>query len=131
MASNGITKIIVKGVEYPLYFNIQAVEEFTNRIFDNVSSSPFKVMVDMIYSGMVGHAASKNIAYPKFEDVYKICEEFMDEEDSAEQYEEIDRVFVQSKWGSKKIEELEDIKKKVAEMESMIGGTGTTSEDTA
>lgn len=131
MASNGITKIIVKGVEYPLYFNIQATEEFTNRIFDNVSSSPFKVMVDMIYSGMVGYAASKNIAYPKFEDVYKICEDFMDEKDSAEQYEEIDRVFVQSKWGSKKIEELEDIKKKIAEMESMIGGTGTTSEDTA
>ena len=131
MASNGITKIIVKGVEYPLYFNIQATEEFTNRIFDNVSSSPFKVMVDMIYSGMVGYAASKNIAYPKFEDVYKICEDFMDEKDSAEQYEEIDRVFVQSKWGSKKIEELEDIKKKIEEMESMTGGTGTTSEDTA
>lgn len=131
MANNGITKIIVKGVEYPLYFNIQATEEFTNRLFDNVSSSPFKVMVDMIYSGMVGHAASKNIAYPKFEDIYAICEDFVEEEDSKEQYVEIDRVFTESKWGKKKIEELEDLKKKVMEMEATIADIGKTSEDTA
>lgn len=131
MANNGITKVIVKGVEYPLYFNIQATEEFTNRLFENSSSSPFKILVDMIYSGMVGHAASKNLPYPKFEDVYKLCEEFMEEEDSAEQYDDIDRVFVESKWGKKKIEELEDLKKKAEEMMSTIQGTGTTSGDTA
>lgn len=134
MATNGICSIRVKGVEYPLYFGRQAIEELALRTEANFSTSPFKILVDLIYSGMCAHAARKDIPFPKYEDVYELCEDFEDEEDSAEQYMAVDECFKASKYGSDYIDKLNDTKKKMErlarEAKSIIKRTGKTSKST-
>lgn len=113
MATNGICKIRVKGTEYPLYFNIQAVEELSDRVGQNKSSSPFKIMSDMIYAGMVGHAAANDLPYPDPKEVYKLCEDFKEEKDGDDQYTLIDKCYCESLWGKRHIEKMQELKKKL------------------
>lgn len=135
MATNGICSIRVKGVEYPLYFGRQAVEELALRTEANFSSNSFKILLDMVYAGMSAHAAKNGMPYPKESDVYQLVEDFLEEEDSAEQHDAIDECFKQSKYGSDYLKQLDDLKKKmdslVKKVKSVKKTTGKTSKSTA
>lgn len=120
---NGVCDIRIEGVTYPLLFNIQANEELTASLMENPSPSNFKIMSDMIYAGMVGYAASEGIKYPARKDVYALCEKFLEEDDSKEQYEAVDKCYCTSTWGKKTIEDLDETKKKMEAITTQITGT--------
>ncbi|NGM63507.1 hypothetical protein G5B30_16480 [Sphingobacterium sp. SGG-5] len=113
MATNGICSIKVKGVEYPLYFGMLAIEEVGNRMGNNPSSNMVKITTDIVYAGMCNWAFRKDLVYPTYESVSDIIEDLFDEEDASEQYINIDKCFRESKYGSKLINAVEDVKKKV------------------
>lgn len=113
MEQNGICVIEVKGVKYPLYFNRMAIQEIAMRTENATSANDFKVTVDMFYGGMCAYNYSKDLPYPKFSDVYKITEDFFEEENCVEQLGEVNKTFVESKYGKEYLRAFDDVKKKL------------------
>jgi len=116
MATNGICSIRVKGTEHPLYFGMLAIEEVSSRLGDNPSSNLVKIVTDMVYGGMCNHAFRNDRPFPTYESVADLVEELFDEEDSNEQYMALDTCFRESKHGSKWMQKMEELKKKVMEL---------------
>lgn len=128
METNGITKIIVGGKEYPLLFGRAAVEEMSRRSSEKLSNNGVKLLTDLVYSGLLNRAIKDDSEFPSYSDVYDLVEDFQLEEDSSEQYEKIWKIFESSRWGSQWLEKLNEIKKKVdLAMEELL--TGNQSED--
>lgn len=118
MEQNGICFIKVKGIEYPLYFNRMAIQEVAMRTEAATSPNDFKVTVDLVYGGMCAYNYSKDLPYPKFSDVYQIVEDFYEEEDCVEQLSEINKCFVESKYGKEYLSAFSDIKKKLSKLKT-------------
>lgn len=116
MATNGICHIRVKEVKYPLYFGMLAIEELVNRLDRSDSDNHVKILTDMVFSGMCNHAYRQDLEFPKYSEVCDLIEDFFDEEDSSEQYVAIDLCFKESKHGSRWVEKLEELKKKIETM---------------
>lgn len=111
--TNGICEIRVKGIVYPLYFNRMAIEEVAIRTETAVSANDFKVVCDLVYGGMVAHAYKYDFPYPKFSDVFQIVEDLYEEEDTVEQVANINKCFIESKYGREYIDAFENVKKKL------------------
>ena len=128
---NGNCIIRVKGVEYPLYFGRQAIEESARRSEISITGNSVKFFADTVYAGMANHATKLDVPPLPYSEVYDIVEEFYEEEDSAEQFEAIDTCFKESKYGRDFIEKIEELKKKwEAETEAMKNKAQTnTGED--
>lgn len=111
--TNGRCVFRVKGVEYPLYFNIPACEEFTKRLDRSIVDNEFQTVADMVYSGLFGFALSVDKPAPVWSEVYDLVVLFYEEEDFISQVEHINEVFSNSKEGAKVIGAVEEIKKKI------------------
>lgn len=114
MATNGMTKITVKGVDYPLYFGRMAIEEVARRTEISVSPNHYKLFFDMVYGGMCNYTLTLDVPvpFPKISEVNTIIEDFYDEPDCKEQQEAVDKVFRECKWGKEYISKVNDLKKK-------------------
>lgn len=95
--ANGRYNLIIEGVEYPLYFNMPAVEEFTKRQKENAAHNNMKIVVDMIYSGMVGYSASNRTQPPVYRDVYEAVDKWFDDDGFNAELKRVHDAFVLSK----------------------------------
>lgn len=111
--TNGRCVVNVKGVEYPLYFNLPACEEFTKRLDRSIVDNEFQTIADMIYSGLFGFAVSVDKPAPVWAEVYELVTELHDEEDFVAQVEHINEVFSNSKEGARVLGQVEEVKKKI------------------
>lgn len=110
---NGITEITVGGVKYPLLFGRAAAEEMNTRLFSELTPNDFKVTNDLIYSGMMNYAISRDLPIPRYSDVFTISELLYDEDDGSEQYQNLWKVFQESKWGKIIDDKVKEAKKKI------------------
>lgn len=101
MYGNGRHIIEVKGVKYPLYFNMPACEEFTKRISKHKNSYiEFKTVLDLVYCGMLGHAISSGEPIPEYSEAYEVTDGLYDEPNFDKQISRANSIFVSSKeWG--------------------------------
>lgn len=106
----------VKGVEYPLYFNLPACEEFTKRLDRSIVDSEFRTIADMVYSGLFGFSVSVDKPAPAWRDVYELVTLFHEEPDFVEQVESMNEVFSNSKEGARVLGQVEELKKKIQAM---------------
>lgn len=112
--TNGVAEIRIGGKVYPLLFNRAAVQEMSERSQRNLSSNGVKLLSDLVYSGMLNHCIRHELSFPNYSEVVAMIEDdFPDEEDAIEQEKLLWEVFETSRWGSKWVNELNEIKKKV------------------
>lgn len=114
--TNGIAQIKVGGEIYPLLFGRAAVQEMSDRSVNNLSSNGVKLLVDLVFSGMMNHNIKFDLPRVEYSDVYELVENFADEEDAKEQEKKLWEIFEASRWGSQWVNELNEIKKKVQTM---------------
>lgn len=117
---NGICKITVQGVEHTLYFSRLAQEELSRRSFLNAIPNNVKLLGDIIYSGLIGHAHRNDLQYPSYGQVQDLVEEWLDEEDFEEQNAAVDKCFRESKYGSRMLAEWGDTAKKLEGLEQKM-----------
>lgn len=118
--TNGMAKITVEGVEYPLLFARAAVQEMTKRSLGNPSANEVKLLTDLVFSGMLNFAIFSDGIYPVYTEVYKLVEKFADEETASTQEELLWVTFESSRWGAEWRERLEEAKKKLDLMTEQI-----------
>lgn len=131
---NGLTEITVGGEKYPLLFGIKAIRYIEESLMENFFEDAFEVNKAMIFGGLLNYASYVNKPVPKDfpQFVYNLVERWHDEPDVREQAEHIGKVFAESKFGGKLIENLEEKKKIVEaqiaelEMEMGVATAGTT-----
>ena len=98
MSGNGRHTLNIKGVKYPLYFNMPACEEFTNRVSEKKRLDvEFKVVVDLIYCGMLGYSISANEPIPEYSTAYDVADMLYDEDDFEKQIQSANKIFLHSK----------------------------------
>lgn len=114
--TNGIAQIKVGGEIYPLLFGRAAVQEMSDRSVNNLSSNGVKLLVDLVFSGMMNHNIKFDLPRVEYSEVYELVENFADEEDAKEQEKKLWEIFEASRWGSQWVNELNEIKKKVQKM---------------
>lgn len=126
MSANPNSKIRIGGVEYPLYFGMQAAEEVGRRTEQYLTQNSFKIFVDIVYAGMSNHFTKLDVPPLSYKDVYELVEEFVNEDDSSEQQDAIARAFNESKYGSELLQKYEDIKKKLEKATAEVKKKATT-----
>lgn len=104
-----------KEIVHDLYFGMQAVEEFALRLSKYVSGNPFKISVDMVYSGIANFMTKNDVPPMSYTEVYEMMEEAheADPEGFTKQMQAIEKEFWESKYGVKYLEKLSELKKKV------------------
>lgn len=101
MRGNGRYTLNIKGVRYPLYFNMPACEEFTIRVSKKKRLDvEFKIVVDLIYCGMLGYSISANEPIPEYSTAYDVVDMLYDEDDFEKQIQSANKVFLQSKYNT-------------------------------
>lgn len=118
--TNGVAQIKVGGKTTPLLFGRAAAQEMSNRTIDKLSGNSVKLLVDLVYSGMLNHAIKNDFPFPLYSEVYDLIEEFEDEEDAVEQEELLWETFQASRWGSEWAKVIEEAKKKVEGLEKAL-----------
>lgn len=114
--TNGRAQITVEGVIHPLLFGRAAVQEMSNRSIANPSANGVKLLVDLVYSGMLNDAIFTDLPYPVYSDVYLLVEKFADEEDAQEQEKLLWESFEASRFGAEWVKNIQEAKKKIAEI---------------
>lgn len=102
--------ITVRGNQHELLFGRAAAEEATKRLLDvnRLTDNNFRNVQVLIYSGLLNAAIKEDLEqYPVWEDVHDLTEQFHEEEDSVEQYDEMYRLFSQSRWGKEVIDGIQ------------------------
>lgn len=97
MLGNGRYILNIKGVSYPLYFNVPACEEFTKRVNGHKTDNSFRSVTDLIFCGLVGHASASNIPEPEYGHAYSIASDLYMQPDKDDTIRAIANVFTKSK----------------------------------
>lgn len=118
--TNGICEIKVgSGADertYPLLFGLAAVREMARRTIEGFTANEIKLVTDLVYSGSMNYAISKDLPFPTYGEVYALVEEFQAREDATEQFDYMWETFNASKFGAKWVAQVEEAKKKAAEL---------------
>lgn len=112
---NGYCEIKIEGKIYPLKFGMVAVEDIAGRMASNPSVHATKILIDLIYGGMLNHSIANSLMPKPYNEVYDLCEKLSDEPDYQEQTKLVWETFQSSKHGSKWTKALEDLGKKKEE----------------
>lgn len=114
---NGICELRIGSSIYALKFGMIAVEEISNRLLSNPESltNRTKMMIDIIYSGMMNNSIMKSLPVLAYDKVYELYESLSDEQDNSEQIENIWKCFEESKHGAKWREAIASLNKKKEE----------------
>lgn len=115
---NGYCEINIAGKSYPLKFGMVAVEDIAGRMASNPSVHATKILIDLIYGGMMNHSIANSLPVKPYDVVYNLCEDLADEPDYQDQTKLVWETFQSSKHGSKWTKALEDLGKKKKEVES-------------
>lgn len=118
--TNGFAEIKVGGVKYSLLFGRAAVQEMSDRSIEKPSANSVELLTNLIYSGMLNFNIKHDLPRVPYHEAYDLVEAFADESDAREQERLLWEIFESSRWGSKWMEELADIKKKVMEMAEQL-----------
>ena len=130
---NGLTEIKVGGETFPLLFGVKATKYITEALSENFFEDDFEINKALVFGGMMNYYSyiGKPLPHDFPQQVYMLVEAWLQEADAKEQSEHISKVFAESKFGSKLMENLEEAKKKVMkELEEMKASAGMTLEDT-
>lgn len=130
---NGLASINVGGKIYPLLFGVAATQEIAKIVEKDYSDNEFTNIHAIIHGGMINHAIKARETLPSWTDTYEVAEAFYAEKDFIEQFNAVNKIFAESRWGSDYLNKLEDLKKKVDKQteEVMAALGGSNSENTA
>lgn len=129
---NGLTNINVGGKLYPLLFGVAATQEIAKIVEKDYSDNEFTNIHAIIHGGMINHAIKARETLPSWTDTYEVAEAFYAEKDFIAQFNAVNTVFAESRWGSDYLNKLEELKKKVDKQASEVMAVldGNNSEDT-
>lgn len=128
---DGICKIRVKGIEYTLRLQRAAVEIVAESLKGVTVYTSFESIHTLIFAGLYNEALFQQAAKPVWGEVLQLAEDFHMEEDATEQLALLNRTFEESRWGADFLKRVDEVKKKMEEVQMETTSNGETSDATA
>lgn len=120
--ASGFDQIEVKGVIYPLLFGRAAVQELSDRNRDSTSGSGngVKLLIDLIYAGMLNYAIFSDTSVVAYSEVYLIVDDFAEEENFKLKEASLWKSFESSRFGAEWVLDILEAKKKMERVKSEL-----------